>query len=241
MCGRRLVIHAGSGIRPTAVDMGFRNYVDLSSWSSPVDAYRRVRLVSSVKKHTVVSRFKLNTLYSLARAIERDHVPGAIVECGVYRGGSAALLSAATSASRPVVLFDSFKGLPPPGERDGNQARRVYREGWCEGSVSDVTELLARHGIASGRVQFVEGWFQDTLPQNRPDQIALLHIDADWYDSVRVCLENLYDLVSPGGYVVWDDYRRWVGCTRAVDEFLDARGLRGALVRGHYLQKPASV
>lgn len=215
------------------------DYLDVSSWAGVKDTARRVRLLSAVRANTVVSRSKLNTLYSLARRIEAAGIDGIVAECGVFRGGSAALLAAATSPARQVFLFDSFQGLPTPGEKDGLQARSRYREGWCQGTTADVRAVCRRLGVADTRVHMVEGWFQDTLPAFQNVPVALLHIDADWYESVRLCLETFYDRVSPGGIVAFDDYGRWEGCTRAVDEFLSARGLRGHLVNDHYLVRPA--
>ena len=144
------------------------NYLDLSSWTGVRDTVRRVRLLSAVRANTVVSRSKLNTLYSLARRIESAGIDGIVAECGVFRGGSAALLAAATSPARQVFLFDSFQGLPAPGEKDGQQARSRYREGWCQGTARDVREVCRRLGVADSRVHLIEGWFQDTLPAFRP-------------------------------------------------------------------------
>ena len=219
--------------------MVWSEYIDLSSWTGIKESVERIRLLSAVRANTVVSRSKLSTLYSLARRIESAGIEGIVAECGVFRGGSAALLAAATSPARQVYLFDSFQGLPEPGEKDGQQARALYREGWCQGTAGDVRAVCRRLGVADSRVHLVEGWFQDTLPAFPPHPVALLHIDADWYESVRLCLDTFYDRVSPGGCIVFDDYGRWEGCTRAVDEFLSARGLRDRLVGGHYVVKPA--
>lgn len=218
--------------------MALLDYLDLASPGSLVDAPRRWALLGTVRSHTLVSKSKLSRLYSLARRIERNAIPGAIVECGVYKGGSAALLAAASRRSRPVWLFDSFKGLPPPGEKDGVQAHELFHEGWCGSTLDDVREIMDRVGIDRDRVHAVEGWFEETLPERAPETIALLHIDADWYDSVKTCLDRLYDRVAPGGFVVWDDYGRWEGCTRAVDEFLEAQDLSRALERAHFIRKP---
>jgi O-methyltransferase len=193
------------------------DYIDVSSWTGIKESVERVRLLSAVRNNTVVSRSKLNTLYTLARRIEAGRIDGIVAECGVFRGGSAALLAAATSPGRQVYLFDSFQGLPAPGEKDGQQAHSLYREGWCHGTAGDVRAICRRVGVEDARLHLVEGWFQDT---------------------VRLCLETFYDRVSPGGFVVFDDYGRWEGCTRAVDEFVAARRL-GNLVNGHYLVKPA--
>jgi hypothetical protein len=213
-------------------------------WSSPREALTRLRLFRQVAHHTKVSREKLNRLCELARRIERDAVPGAIVECGVYKGGGAAVMTACASPAREIYLFDSFEGLPPPGARDGEIAQSRYTEGWCAGSEEEVRTLFDRLGILGPRVHFVKGWFQDTFPVTTVKPIALLHVDADWYDSVRLCLERFWDDVAVGGFVAFDDYGRWEGCTQAVDEFLAARRL-GPLTptgrAGHYLRKSSAT
>lgn len=92
------------------------------------------------------------------------------------------------------------------------------------------------------RLHIVEGWFADTFPQVQIERIGLLHIDADWYESVSLCLERFYDRVVPGGFIVVNDYGTWRGCRAAVDEFLERRGLRARLrwvdPGTRYLQKP---
>jgi O-methyltransferase len=217
-------------------------WVDLSSWASAADSARRHRLFRQVRAYTLASRQHLNTLLELGRRIETDRVAGAIVECGVYRGGSAAILAAATDPSREIYLFDSFAGLPPPGDKDGSLASQQYRDGWCAATPEDVEEIFERLAIPRSRAHIVKGWFAETLPTTALPQIALLHVDADWYDPVRLCLEVLYPRVAPGGFIVLDDYGRWEGCTRAADEFLRANGLGTPLdprsPTGHFFQKP---
>ena len=209
--------------------MSLPSWVDLSSWAAAQDSLLKLRLFRQVRHHTLASRQRLNTLMELGRAIDRNAVHGAIVECGVYRGGSAAILASATRQSRDIYLFDSFEGLPPPGEKDGALATQHYREGWCAARPEDVAALFSRLGIPQSRVHIVKGWFADTLKSVTVPEIALLHIDADWYDPVKLCLEFFYEAVRPGGFIVLDDYGRWEGSTRAADEFLEAREL-GALL-----------
>lgn len=216
-------------------------YLDWSSFGAGRESLRRLRLFRMVRPNTLVSRAKLNTLCTLVRRLDADGVPGAIVECGVFKGGAAALMAHEAGGRRDVVLFDSFEGLPPPGVRDGAQAAEHFREGWCASTEDDVRGVFRRLGVLTPRVRLVKGWFDQTFPVTEVPPIALLHVDADWYDSVRLCLETHFDRIVPGGYLVLDDYARWEGCTRAADEFLAARGL-GPLVptgsAGHYLRRP---
>lgn len=182
----------------------------------------------------MVSNARLRNVYDVARLLEDRRVLGAFVECGVWRGGSAAVMAAVTAkagSGRSVWLLDSFEGLPEPTELDGGEAT-AYAGQRNSGKlqpieqlvapIDDVREVMRKVGIDERALVFRKGWFQDTLPQARGEigPIALLRLDGDWYESTKVCLEQLYDLVAPGGAVVIDDYDYWEGCRRAVDEFL---------------------
>jgi O-methyltransferase len=188
---------------------------------------------------------RLKALDSLSRRIDAEQTQGDIVECGTCNGGSAAVLARVAHRSplgRHVWLLDSFSGLPPATERDGRFAADYT--GLCAGSPARVREVLSQVGVPESAVTLVPGWFQDTLPTLDASPIALLHIDADWYDSVKIVLDALYDRVAPGGFVVLDDYGYWEGCRRALEEFQSTRGLQVELVDvdgiGAYFQKSAN-
>ncbi|NQT04491.1 MAG: class I SAM-dependent methyltransferase [Dehalococcoidia bacterium] len=188
---------------------------------------------------------RLVALYKLSREIDRQPIPGNIVECGVRNGGSSAVMASVfrkSSLCRDMWLFDSFEGLPEPTAEDGYKAQTEYHEGKCLGSVDAVKEILNQLSIPENRVHIIEGWFEETFPSVKTNKVALLHIDADWYESVKLCLEKFYDSVCPGGFIALDDYGHWEGCRRATDEFLKKRSLDIKLVRvddtGHYFQKP---
>jgi len=223
------------------------------NFSSPValaDSLRLQWLLWRVRKYTMVLRPRLRALYHLTQTLDRIPVAGDIVECGVYNGGSAGVLAYASRAAPPragvaaqpcrgLWLFDSFQGLPPASAKDGDKAQD--RQGTCLGSEQNVRRLMRALGIAESRLHVVKGWFEDTFPAVQIERIALLHIDADWYESVRLSLEHFYDAVAPGGFVVLDDYGHWLGCRQAVDEFFAQRGLQVDLIEvdytGRYLQK----
>jgi len=200
-------------------------------------------ILQTAKGYTVLSEPRLINLYKLAREIDILSVPGDIVECGVYNGGSAATIAATCLKShlnRNIWLFDSFEGLPKPSDKDGIRAQSGFHEGWCLGDVSKVREIFSKLHIPESRVHIVVGWFQDTFPSIQIQRIALLHIDADWYESVKLCLEKFYDNVCPGGFIILDDYGRWEGCRRATDEFLIKHQLNVRLTQvdvSHYFQK----
>ena len=175
----------------------------------------------SVYPFTQVSQLRLKSLMQLATRIEEEGIPGDIVECGVLDGGSAALMGDATrkSAHRKLHLFDAWKGLPPSGSEDGEASKKWT--GQVVGSSHRVSTIMAEMGIPSERLAFHKGWFSDTFPKAEIEQIALLHIDADFYDPVKICLETWGPKVSKGGYIQLDDYSEFQGCRSAVDEFLE--------------------
>jgi predicted O-methyltransferase YrrM len=174
---------------------------------------------------------RLRALYEGVRLVARNKVSGDIVECGTARGGSAALLGLAAQrfgVRCTIWAFDTFEGIPSATEADPDfEIARLYT-GEFRGEVSDVEALLRRLGLLE-RIRLVKGLFQDTVPMSPVNPIALLHLDGDWYESVKVCLDHLFDRVSPGGVIQIDDYGHWEGARKAVDEFLDARGLRPRL------------
>jgi len=173
-------------------------------------------------------------------SIVDQQIPGVIVECGAWRGGTGLFMARVLRDlrdERPVYLYDSFEGLPPPAPIDGGAALHwattldgsSYHNN-CTASFDELTAVIA-HARLTGYVFPVKGWFEATLPQVHHESIALLRIDADWYESVRTCLTCLYDRVAPGGYVVIDDYDTWDGCAVAVHEFLGQRRLSHRLQR----------
>src|SRR5262249_15380243 len=166
----------------------------------------------------------------------QENIPGAFVECGVWRGGTsflmAHLLREARASKRKVWLFDSFEGIQAPEEIDGPAALK-----WAEEinspfyydnfrvSVEDVQRSANELGL-SAYTEFVKGWFDQTIPanRNRIGPIAILRIDCNWHAGVRCCLDNLYDQIADGGFVILD-YFTWDGCAVAVHEFLGNRRL----------------
>ncbi len=185
---------------------------DTASPLSPLEWIESFVLARTVRpRYSMVPAARLRLLYDLSKRITREGVRGDIVECGVYNGGSAAIMAAAQSGSkdaRTVWLFDSFEGLPPPTEQDGTYEREHYYKGWCGGTAEKVEEIFQRFRLPRERLRIVQGWFENTFPKTVPNMgpIALLHIDADWYESVKICLETLYPKVVSGGYIELDDY-----------------------------------
>jgi hypothetical protein len=172
-----------------------------------------------------------------ARELEKAEVPGAFVEAGCALGGSAIMLAASKRRARPLEVYDVFGLIPPPSDRDDADVHKRYEviaSGKAKGFGGDpyygyqpdlkqrVADSFAEFGypLEENNVALIEGLFEDTLRPSGP--AALAHVDGDWYESVKVCLERLWPALSPGGVVVIDDYDAWSGCRTAVDEFVAA-------------------
>ncbi|MFM7373635.1 MAG: TylF/MycF/NovP-related O-methyltransferase [Chthoniobacterales bacterium] len=183
--------------------------------------------------HAVYSRFREFTMVpeeafvtNLEIAAQVASVPGAIVECGTWRGGMIAGIASLLGSGREYYLFDSFEGLPQAGEQDGAAARSWQAQAQtashhfnCRAAESDAAEAMSRAGIKTPHI--VKGWFSDTLPRaGFPGGIALLRMDADWYDSTIQVLDALFSQINAGGVVLVDDYYLWDGCSRAIHDYL---------------------
>jgi hypothetical protein len=187
------------------------------------DAFARV--YRTVRPYTMSGGARLRGLYDAVRNVDAHAVAGDIVECGTARGGSAALLGLAMRQStrvRTLWLFDTFEGMPPPTSADPDYDIAATYTGRCRGDVDEVRALFDRLGILANS-RFVKGRFEETVPRAEVRAIAVLHVDGDWYESVKVCLDHLYDRVTPGGIIQIDDYGHWEGARKAVDEFMAGR------------------
>lgn len=191
----------------------------------------KLSLFLKVNEYTTLSYARLDKLYEIASALEKRKITGSFVECGVWNGGSAGVISSVSekfNSRRPIWLFDSFQGLPRPTGYDVNQSGELGKKGMALGSVEKVNELLFKKlKLEKESIHIVEGWFEETIPKYKQDigKIALLHLDCDWYKSVKFCLEQLYYSVLNGGFIIIDDYGYWKGCKKAVDEFFQQRNL----------------
>lgn len=196
----------------------------------------------SVYPYTMVGPIRQANLVRLAKAIDAEGVPGAIVECGVCDGGTAALMAYA-SPQRPVHLFDSWQGLPETSAEDGEGGKKWT--GSCVGSPRRVIKIMRKLGVDTNRLTFHRGWFKDTFPHADVSPVALLHLDADFYEPIRLCLEYWYPRMAPGGYIQFDDYESFVGCKKAVDEFvarhpgLEIQAFVEGRAKARFLKKPA--
>jgi O-methyltransferase len=179
-----------------------------------------------VTGHTWLPPRRLKSLERHVAEVERLKIPGDIIECGVAEGGSAALLGLTLdrlSSTRTLYLLDTFEGLPPPTRDDADYDDAVKWTGRCRGTVDEVRSLFSALGVDGDRTRFIKGMFQDTLPGLGPLQIAVAHLDGDWYESTLTCLTAIWPALSVGGVIQLDDYGTWKGCRAAVDHYFSSK------------------
>jgi O-methyltransferase len=199
--------------------------------------------------YTMLGQKRLDNVEHCVRAILAEGIPGDLIECGVWRGGSVVfmrgLLAAYEVTDRTVWVADSFQGVPPstlaPDLALGFDLSRESVPSLAI-DVATVRRAFAQHGLLDGQVRFLEGWFEDTLAAAPIGKLALLRVDGDLYSSTLDALHALYDRVVPGGFVIVDDYFL-PSCRQAVDEFIVERRLTEPVERidftGIYWRKPA--
>ncbi len=195
-------------------------------------------LFDRVRPFTMVGDSRLESVLALTGQVIAKKLPGAFVECGTCRGGSAALLAYQAKNSgwdRDVFLFDSFQGHPRTTKDPAAPDRKLVEEwgGTLVASVEDVRKACrALDADSPEHVRIFAGWVEDTLPKAGLGQIAFAHLDVDWYEPTKFALEFLLPLMAGGGFVQVDDYSYYPeGCGRAVREFLEAAPGRVRLLR----------
>jgi hypothetical protein len=180
--------------------------------------------------HTMIGRKRLDHLHACLDVIQNENIPGDLIETGVWRGGATIFMRAHLAAhgvtDRTVWVADSFVGLPPPSvSEDIGYDLSTRQQPILAIDEERVRDLFRRYDLLDGQVRFLPGWFRDTLPAAPIEQLALLRLDGDLYESTMDALLALYDKVVPGGYVVVDDYGALPPCRRAVEDFRAERGI----------------
>ena len=216
-------------------------------------AHEKAKLVHESMPHSLVGWQGLEATYDAVIRVHQQAIEGDLVECGVAEGGSALLMARVTNHQkdpRKLWLFDSYEGLPEPTSSDFESGKtgshsRPLPKGSCLGTIEQVSQLLFEtYPLPRNRVELVKGWFEDTLHEtkDRIDGISVLRLDGDWYESTLTCFQELYDLVTPGGVVILDDFYSCFGCKKATIEFLETRGEPCRLIAdgrgGAYFYKP---
>ncbi|HEX6189996.1 MAG TPA: TylF/MycF/NovP-related O-methyltransferase, partial [Pyrinomonadaceae bacterium] len=173
-------------------------------------------LLRKVRPFTLLTTEKLRSLKRLARLINDTGIAGDFVECGTYKGGSGGVLSSEIG-QRHLWLYDSFQGMPDVQEIDGRDAREAV--GACRAEEANVIEILSALGVPKTQYTIRKGYFAQTFQEPLPEKVALLHCDADWYDSVTLVLETFYPRIPKGGCIILDDFGWWEGTRIAFYDF----------------------
>lgn len=194
---------------------------------------------------SMIGRARLDNVQTCLTTALAEGVAGDFVECGVWRGGACAFAKAilvAHGSDRTVWLADSFEGLAEPEHPADTIDLSAWKYPMLAVPRARVQALFERLGLMDARVRFLEGWFNQTLAAAPIGAIAVLRLDGDYYDSTMTPLRVLYDRVSPGGFVIADDYGLLEPARRAVDEFRADQGIAARLIdidgQGHFWRKP---
>lgn len=185
---------------------------------------------------TMIGLKRLNNLEDCVRSVVEENIEGDLIETGVWRGGSTifmkALLEIFGDKTRNVWVADSFEGLPKPNKEKYNadEFDEHYKINELAVSKETVENNFKKYGLMDDRVKFLKGWFKDTLPSAPIQKLSLLRLDGDMYESTMDGLVNLYPKVSPGGYVIIDDYDAVKGCKKAVFDYRNQHGITEEMV-----------
>jgi O-methyltransferase len=224
---RTLASYAKRRLRRFGVDVHPYPPADIPPWMAEI--------AGRVEPYTLTSAERIASVCYAVEYVTHNAIPGDVVECGVWRGGS--MMAAALSlkhfgdTSRKLHLFDTFEGMTKPGELDreastGRPAAELLSDAtessplWAIASLNDVRSNLQSIDYPTDHVRFVPGMVETTIPAQAPDKIAILRLDTDWYESTRHELEHLYPRLVKGGVLIIDDYGYWQGARKAVDEYI---------------------
>lgn len=204
---------------------------------------------------TMVPIARLNNVQQCAIDVIKQNVPGDFIEAGVWRGGLTifmrAILEAYEATDRCVWVADSFEGLPTPDAdkypleakaHAGPVMTKTFDHFSC--GLDEVKANFRKFNLLDDRVHFIKGWFSETLPRAPIQRLALIRLDGDYFESTMDGLINLYPKLSPGGFIIIDDYgeEEWTYCKRAVDQYRDQHNIDAPLMpvdaKCFYWQKP---
>lgn len=233
-------------------DVTFRRLPQLDTKRRPLKVPRDMPeeftdIYARTREYTMTSVERMFALYDGVRHVVRRGIPGDLVECGVWRGGSAMLMALTLEAmgetGRKIWLYDTFAGMTRPTAvdvraRDGSDTlsrwQHFQRDGhneWAYAPFEEVRANMASTGYPEANIVTVKGEVEKTLPGTAPDSIALLRLDTDWYESTYHELTHLFPRLAPGGVLVLDDYGSFEGAKKAVDQYLAENGLELLLHR----------
>ena len=174
--------------------------------------------------HSMIGNIRMMNLWRLCEDVIVGGVPGDFIETGAWRGGACifmrALLKTYGIVDRVVWVADSFEGLPPPNAEKYplDRGSPLHTQRHLAASLAEVQKNFRNYGLLDDQVRFLKGWFKDTLHAAPIERLAVLRLDGDLYESTTDALRALYHKLSPGGYVIVDDFSI-PACKQAVTDF----------------------
>jgi hypothetical protein len=184
---------------------------------------QNIEIYNTVKAFTMTSPTRVNALIEAVKYIVKNKIDGTFIECGVWKGGSSMAMALTLmnlgDVSRDLYLYDTFSGMSAPGEFDvssisGRKASGKFLKTkisedsskWCFSSLDEVKENMFSIGYPKEKIHFIKGKVEDTIPTNIPNEIAILRLDTDWYESTKHEMIHLFPLLKQNGVLIIDDY-----------------------------------
>ena len=213
----------------------------VSQYPADFEAFH-IEIIEKVRPYTMTSAERLFALIEAVKYVVKNDIPGSIVECGVWKGGSmmavAETLKKLNATDRQLYLYDTYAGMTPPTDEDKahneeTAADLLVKDAgikeesvvWAFSTIEEVKANISQTNYPQNNIHFIEGDVLKTIPAADPGAIALLRLDTDWYESTKHEMEQLYPKLNQSGVLIIDDYGFWKGSRKAVDEYLQANNI----------------
>ncbi len=203
---------------------------------------KRLNFSAVMNTITMTSAERIDGLYQALESIHQNKIAGDIIECGVWRGGNIIIAKIALDSvndKRTYWAYDTFEGMTQPTKNDPAEAHNIWQSpgyGSCLSPLDEVIDNFKKWGVHDDSIRIIKGDINQTLldKNNLPDQISILRLDTDWYESTLIELKVLYPLLLPGGYIIIDDYGHWSGCKQAVHEYFGQSFIESNFIKLDY-------
>lgn len=214
----------------------------------PVDFENEFKRIHKLcRPYTMTSNENMYALYMAIKYIADNNIPGDLIECGVWKGGSAMLMAYTLleneNKTKNIYLYDTFAGMAEPSEIDisrvnSSSAYKIWKKrkkknynAWCYSSFNEVSANMLKTKYPRKKIFLVEGKVENTIPKIAPEKISLLRLDTDWYKSTKHELIHLFPRLSKGGVLIIDDYGSWEGARKATDGYIQKNNIKILLNR----------
>ncbi|RDJ32159.1 MAG: macrocin O-methyltransferase [Crenarchaeota archaeon] len=228
-------------VRKVAQSAGYDIIQGKASEFPPDFNEEHVSIIKLVRPYTMTSNERIFTLIESVKYIVNNKIPGDIVECGVWKGGSmmtvAKTLLNLNKIEKDLYLFDTFEGMPEPSSDDISfsevpaskefEKTKISQDSseWCRATLDDVKRAIFSTKYPQEKFHLIKGKVEDTIPSNAPNKISLLRLDTDWYQSTKHELIHLFPRLTKNGVLIIDDYGYWQGARKAVDEYFSENNI----------------